>query len=172
MEHGLSRYGVGSRRGVVRPSGADWKLCGRPASGLEFIQNHRVAERALEEGRGLERQPVAGEAADDLHPQRQARRIKETRDVDAGCTQECPEPIEGRLFRSSSIHAAQRPRRRREQDVDAFHEVDECAPRLSGETARVIIGRGRDRRRLVEAARAVIGPSRSRWRSISSARAR
>src|SRR4029079_156178 len=41
-------------------------------------------------------------------------------------------------------------RGRRKQYVGALHEVDKSAPCLSGETARVIIGGGRDRRRLVE----------------------
>ena len=80
--------------------------CRAAGRGLEVVRALRQdgihsesgsCECALEECRGLERQPVAGEAAHDLHPQRQARRIKEAGDVDAGCTQKCPEPIEGRL---------------------------------------------------------------------------
>src|SRR5262245_28184536 len=95
MEHGLSRGRRRFREGVVARSGADWKLCER-ADRAEAHLKSESCERALEEGRGLERQPVAGEAADDLHPQRQACRIKQAGNIDTGCTQKCPEPIEGR----------------------------------------------------------------------------
>ena len=41
-------------------------------------------------------------------------------------------------------------RRRREEYVDAFHDIDKSTSCLPGETTRVVIGCGRNRRRLVE----------------------
>lgn len=68
-EHGLNGYRVGFSTDVVEPPGGDWKLCGcLHPTGIH--SKSESCERPLEEGGGLEREPVAGEAPDDLHPQR------------------------------------------------------------------------------------------------------
>ena len=61
--------------GVVRLSGTDQELYGRLPGPKASAESGRC-QRALEKGRGFQRAPVARKAADDLDPERQARRIE------------------------------------------------------------------------------------------------